>query len=652
VTPVNPFSRVPFSFKAKVFALTLSLVIGLSLLFPAIFIPYEIRESTGALIKEGTLLCRLLAYSSRIAVFSESPSLLDSAADGILDHKNVRAVLVYAADGRKLFEEQADENHAQDHHALLVTTPEERREMALLARSLVGVTHRKIPQGMEFLAPVKMVSGKDADDSVYWGSDGHDPDRSIGLVRVKLYDGEIRDSIGLLVAFSSVFTLFSILVGSAVAYLIARSVTSPLKRLSTAVAALGAEGKLMSVPVETRDEVGQVAEAFNGLITSLRRREVEKELLEEQLRHSQKQEALGTLAGGVAHDFNTILTAIIGFTELLMKDAAEESTVRHFGGLIRKSADKAAQLIARLLAFSRKQVVNPRPADLNDVIRGMEDILRRVVTDIVTLELVLDPEPIPVLVDANQFDRVLLNLASNARDVMPDGGKLTITTRRNSSCQVTCGGNEQHPGWCAMVTVTDTGEGLADIIREKIFDPFFTTKEVGKGTGMGLSMAYGIIRQHSGTIQAKGVEGVGTTFTICLPGLSPSAREGDFEGLQGVRMVVADADPLLRHQAAEFLRERGIAVCQAEESQDAIRLCSDPEEPVDVLLINILMSGAKGAYEEIRRSRPEVRFIFIGGMRRDGGAEEDALDAGIVTIHRPLDEHELLTKLMKVLGRA
>jgi hypothetical protein len=202
-----------------------------------------------------------------------------------------------------------------------------------------------------------------------------------------------------------------------------------------------------------------------------------------------------------------------------------------------------------------------------------------------------------------------------------------------------------------VVTATDSGQGLPDDIRERIFDPFFTTKEVGKGTGLGLSMAYGIIRQHSGTILAQGEEGVGTTFTICLPGLNPCLLGGEVTGIEGLRVVVADSDPVLRHQAGQVLRECGAKVREAEDSLTSVRLCSDPGEPVDVVLINILMPGAKGAYEEIRRVFQDVRFIFIGGMRREGMSQDDAMDARIATIYRPLDEEELLAKLLKVLGR-
>jgi len=648
---INPLKWMRVSFRAKVFILTLSVVVALSLLFSAIFIPYEIRENTNSLIKEGTHLCNLLAYSARIGVFSETPGLLESAAVGILAHNNVEAVAIYAADGRKLFEQRASATHTRNLRIPLVNSEEERREMSVLARTLVQGIHRETPHGEEFLAPVRMSSGMDSDDSTSWGSSGRERKRGIGLVGVQLQDTEIYDSIRLLITISTGLTAICILIGSAAAFMIAKSVTSPLQRLSIGVAALGAEGRLQEVPVETRDEVGQVAEAFNGLIDSLGKREREKKGLEEQLRHSQKLEALGILAGGIAHDFNTILTAIIGFTELIQKEAGEQSTVWRYGEQIRMSAGKANQLVIRLLAFSRKQVVTPRAVDLNDVIQGMLEILRRVVTDSVTLELALDPEPVPVMVDVNQFDQVLLNLAANARDAMPDGGKLRIATGRTTVREATYGGSDHVSDWCAVITVSDTGQGLPDIIRDKVFDPFFTTKEVGKGTGLGLSMAYGIIRQHSGTIEAKGEVGVGTTFTICLPGLNPGRPGGDFPGIEGLRMLIADSDPVMRHQAGQLLRGHGVVLREAEESQKAIRLCNDPVEPADVVLINILMRGAKGVYEEIRRIRPEVRFIFIGGMRRDGESAEDVLDAGIVTIYRPLDDTELLIKLMKVMGR-
>ena len=649
----NPFRKLQVSFKAKVFALTLAFVVSLSLLFPAIFIPYEIRDNTAALIKEGTLLCNLLAYSARIAVYSETPALLDGAADGILAHTNVQSVTIYASDGRKLFEERMNEAHTQEQHVLLDDTPEEQRHMASLARSLTQVSHEVTPQGMEFLAPVRMVTGMDRDDTGYWGiPDSSKLEQNIGMVRIQLHDAEIRVTIRYLIVISVGLALFCIMVGSAVAYLIARSVTAPLKRLSTTVVALGAEGKLVEVPVETFDEVGQVAEAFNCLIDSLRRRESEKAFLEEQLRHSQKLEAVGTLAGGIAHDFNTILTAIIGFADLLQKQAGDLPAVRQSVGQIRNSAGKASQLITRLLAFSRKQVINPRTVDLNEVVQGMEEILRQVVTDAVILELALDPEPISVVLDADQFDQVLLNLAANARDAMPDGGFLRIATRRVLSCQSPCGGNDlTHPGWCAVVTVTDTGVGLPDDIREKIFDPFFTTKEVGKGTGLGLSMAYGIIRQHSGTIYAKGEQGIGTTFTICLPGLNPCLPAGEITGIEGLRVMVADSDPVMRQHAGQLLRECGAIVREAEDSMASIWLCSHSGEPVDVVLINILMTGAKSAYEEIRRGYPDIRFIFIGGIRREGTDQDDAMEAGIATVCRPLDGEELLTKLLKVMGR-
>ena len=648
MTPLKPFVTLRDSFRGKVFALTLSFVIVLSILFPAFFIPYEIRDSRAALVREGTILANLLAFHSRLPIFSENLALIDEAADSMLIHKDILSVAIYTPDGRKLLEELPGEQHLP-----LADNPEERKQVAERARTLTKVTYEERPEGIEFWAPVRIVPGYASDEDLYFGGEeSARKEQTVGVVRLILSTKELRETINLLIGISISLALLFILIGTLLAYRVAQGMTAPLKRLATGVAALGVEGKLREVPVETRDEVGQVADAFNSLIDSLRKRESEKAFLEEQLRHAQKMEAVGTLAGGIAHDFNTILTAIIGFTDLLQKEAGDLPEVRQYVRKIRKSSGKASQLITRLLAFSRKQVINPRPTDLNSVIREMEELLQRVVTDAVVLELVLDPEPLPVLLDADQFDQVMLNLATNARDAMPGGGTFRITTRRTPACESPCGRNDHpHPGWCAVVTVTDTGQGLPDDIREKIFDPFFTTKEVGKGTGLGLSMAYGIIRQHSGDIIAKGEQGVGTTFTICLPGLHPCLLGEENTDIEGLRVVMVDADPVMRHQAGQLLRECGASVREAEESMEAIRLCRDPGEPVDVVLIDILMPGAKSAYEEIRMTAPHVRFIFIGGMRRKGQAEDDAMDAGITTIYRPLDETELLAKFMKVIGR-
>ena len=645
---LNPIGKLRASFKAKVFALTLSFVIGLSILFPAFFIPYEIRDNRAALVREGTILVNLLAFHSRLPIFSENLALIDEAADSMLIHKDILSVAIYTPDGRKLLEELPGEQHLP-----LADNPEERKQVAERARTLTKVTYEERPEGIEFWAPVRIVPGYASDEDLYFGGEeSARKEQTVGVVRLILSTKELRETINLLIGISISLALLFILIGTLLAYRVAQGMTAPLKRLATGVAALGVEGKLREVPVETRDEVGQVADAFNSLIDSLRKRESEKAFLEEQLRHAQKMEAVGTLAGGIAHDFNTILTAIIGFTDLLQKEAGDLPEVRQYVRKIRKSSGKASQLITRLLAFSRKQVINPRPTDLNSVIREMEDLLQRVVTDAVVLELVLDPEPLPVLLDADQFDQVMLNLATNARDAMPGGGTFRITTRPTPACESPCGGHDHsHPGWCAVVTVTDTGQGLPDDIREKIFDPFFTTKEVGKGTGLGLSVAYGIIRQHSGDIIAKGEQGVGTTFTICLPGLNPCLLGEESMGIEGLRVVIADPDPVMRHQAGQLLRECGTAVREAEESMEAVRLCSDPKEPVDVVIIDILMTGAKSAYEEIRRANPEMRFIFIGGVRREGVATDDAIDAGIATVYRPLIEEELLAKLMQVLGR-
>lgn len=641
------FRKLRASFRAKVFSFTLAFVVALSIIFPAYFMNYEIKDNREALIKQGMILVNLLAHSARLPVFSGNLAMIDEAADAMLIYQGVLSVAIYDADGHKLIEELTGERH------LSPDNNPERQRVVTMVRTLTEAISVEHSGGIEFWAPVRIVPGYVSDEDLYFGTSGtRAPEQTIGVVRLLVDTTEMRQIIRFVIASSAIIALLFICIGAAGAYWAARSVTAPLKRLAAGVTALGREGVLREVPVETGDEVGQVAVAFNGLIESLKRREKEKSFLEEQLRHSQKLEAVGTLAGGIAHDFNTILTAIGGFADLIRKEAGNPDKVRNYVDQVQSSSGKASQLITRLLAFSRKQVLDPRPLDLNTIIRNMEELLRRVVTDQVILELSLTTEPLPVLVDSHQFDQVLLNLAANARDAMPEGGTFRITTQRAAACEPCCEGIAQvHPGWCAVVTVEDTGSGIPDAIREKIFDPFFTTKEVGKGTGLGLSMVYGIIRQHSGSISALGEPGAGATFAICLPGLETGTAESSLPGLTGVHLVVADNDPVNLRRVGYLLRECGATVHEADDGMAALRCCSDNAERVDLVVLNILMEGGKKAYDEIRRLRPLMKFIFIGGLRREGMSPDEDHEAGIATIYRPISREELLGQACRVLGR-
>src|SRR5205807_1997412 len=274
--------------------------------------------------------------------------------------------------------------------------------------------------------------------------------------------------------------------------------------------------------------------------------------LDEQFRQSQKMEAVGQLAGGIAHDFNNLLTAILGNTQLLLRDLPPSDAKRSDVEEIRRASERAASLTRQLLAYSRRQMLQPEVLDLNGVVAEMDRMLRRLIGEHITLVTVLAPELGRVRADPNQLEQVLVNLAVNARDAMPDGGKLTIET---SNVELDASFAQAHlgsvPGSYAMVAVTDTGAGMDATVRAHLFEPFFTTKEVGKGTGLGLATVYGIVKQSDGYIEISSELGQGSTFKIYLPRLESDSASAGPSPMQDVAhgdetLLLVEDEPALR----------------------------------------------------------------------------------------------------------
>jgi PAS domain S-box-containing protein len=382
--------------------------------------------------------------------------------------------------------------------------------------------------------------------------------------------------------------------------------------------------------------------------------------LENQLRHSQKMEAVGQLAGGIAHDFNNILTALMGYATILqMKMAPDEPLKLHVDQVL-ESVHRGAALTRSLLAFSRKQILRPRPVDLNEIVGRAGKLLARLIGEDVELRMDLSPGKPIVNADSGQIEQVLLNLATNARDAMPDGGVLTFATGvldLDGAFIRTHGYGK--PGRYGFVAVSDTGMGMTGKILDKIFEPFFTTKEVGKGTGLGLSIAYGIVKQHEGYIWACSEVGKGATFRICLPaaealagGTHPAGNsEVPAGGTETVLLVEDDA--AVRKIEKTVLERFGYTVIEAVDGQDAIEKFAGNRDKVGLLILDVIMPRMNGkeAYDEIRRMRPGVRAIFTSGYSADIIHEKGLLMGGYDYLSKPLLPSELLKKVREVLDR-
>jgi two-component system cell cycle sensor histidine kinase/response regulator CckA len=373
--------------------------------------------------------------------------------------------------------------------------------------------------------------------------------------------------------------------------------------------------------------------------------------LEAQFVQSQKMQALGQLAGGVAHDFNNLLTAISGHCDLLLLKQDEQDP--EYGDLIqiRHNVNRAASLVGQLLAFSRKQSMMPETLDLRVALADLTHLLNRLVGEKVSLHLDHDPSLDHVRADKRQLEQVIMNLVVNARDAMPDGGEILIQTEnRHLSEALPCGRAVIPPGRYVLVRVIDQGTGIPPDRLPKIFEPFYTTKKLGEGTGLGLSTAYGIVKQSGGYIFAESEVGRGTVFTLWFPAHGkPAAKtpsvarpQAAFREVQGVVLLVEDEAPV-RAFAVRALRMRGYTVLEADSGEAALELLEALDTPVDLIVTDVILPGKDGPtwVREAVESRPETRVVFVSGYAEDAFGEQKALIPGSVFLPKPFSLGEL-----------
>ncbi len=385
----------------------------------------------------------------------------------------------------------------------------------------------------------------------------------------------------------------------------------------------------------------------------------ERKRLEEQLRHSQKMEAVGRLAGGVAHDFNNLLTAIIGYSEILkMQGALDNNSIHHVNEIL-NSANRAANLTQQLLAFSRKQVLQPKIIDLNELIIETEKLLRRLIGEDINLLTGLDPELGHLNADPGQIEQVIVNLSVNARDAMPDCGKLTIETNNvyldESYCQEY---NKGAVGDYICLSISDTGHGMDKETKEHIFEPFFTTKEAGKGTGLGLSMVYGIVRQSGGYIWVYSEINHGTTFKIYLPRIEERDKTWKEKPEQQIpekgteTIMVVEDEEMVRNMISDGLKQFGYTIIEAGSGIEAVAVREGLETgSIDLLITDVIMPEMNGK-ELVKRfymNDPDLKVMFISGYPDNAIMHHGVLDEGVVLLQKPFSPRSLALKVREVL---
>jgi two-component system, cell cycle sensor histidine kinase and response regulator CckA len=385
----------------------------------------------------------------------------------------------------------------------------------------------------------------------------------------------------------------------------------------------------------------------------------ERKELEGQLRHAQKMEAIGQLAGGVAHDFNNILTAIIGYASIMHIKLPDGSPLKKSAEQIMETAERGASLTQGLLAFSRKQVSNPRVIDLNEILQRLEQLLMRLISEDISLHLECASRPLPIVADSVEIEQVLMNLATNARDALADGGRIVITTTvvtLDPAFAQTHGFVQ--PGDYARLTFSDSGQGMDEETVKRIFEPFYTTKDLGKGTGLGLSIAYGIIKKHHGYIFCHSAIGSGTAFQIYFP-LSatvpeniiapPTPDEIDPAG-RAIILLAEDSDSA-RAMMQDILEEFGYVVLAARDGQEAIDLYQRHRENIDLLLLDVMMPKLKGreVYDAVRRIDPTIKALFCSGYDDEKVHCQGGVASDMNFLSKPFTPKELLMKIREVL---
>ena len=383
----------------------------------------------------------------------------------------------------------------------------------------------------------------------------------------------------------------------------------------------------------------------------------ERRQLEEQLRQAVKMEAVGRLAGGIAHDFNNLLTAIIGSADLLLEDLGPGSVARDDVIEIRKAGERAAQLTRQLLAFSRRQPLTPRVIDVNALVAEMDRLLRRLIGEDVELRTVLAPDLGAVRADAGQLEQVIMNLAVNARDAMPRGGKLTIETANADLDEAYAREHvTTHAGPAVLIAVTDTGTGMDRETLAHMFEPFFTTKEVGKGTGLGLATVYGIVKQSGGHVWVYSEPGRGTSFKIYLPRVTAPVESVGAATvpttLRGTETVlVVENEAPVRELARRMLEAKGYVVLTAAAPAEAIALVERHAPPIHLLLTDVIMPEMDGPTlaRRLAAARPELRVLFVSGYANEAIVHQGVLDPGVAYLAKPFTADALARKVREVL---
>ena len=496
------------SVSLRMFRIFFAFTVAGTLLFTTLSVYYQTVRVRDALMAESRTLTKLAADNVRTGLLAGDHKQLNYSVNSIMGLREVLMVSVFSADGRELLRKIKPELAS----VLAVNYDEESANRPSGPQLSPGDV-------IELSEPVMLESEHGRDKSVYISEPGGGVEkRVVGSVKVLFDASSLATSSVSIILQNVAVALIMLVTGAMLIFYVLKRALSPLRQLTDEVRMFGAGHEIEKISLTSDDEVGRLAMAFNEMADNLKRREREAKELEQRLRHAEKMEAVGTLARGVAHDFNNILTAVEGSMYALKKHIVREHPLYKYIHHMGNSVARARILIHGLLVFSQGHAPRHLPVEINSAIRELVPMIHSVIGDGIECMPVLCKKPLIVMADPFQIEQVLLNLAINARDAMANGGSLAISTDLAViDDEKAAEAIKLAPGRYVIISVRDTGRGISEDIRARIFEPFYTTKEVGKGTGLGLSIIYGIVKEHKGSISVFSEEGRGAEFRIFLP---------------------------------------------------------------------------------------------------------------------------------------
>jgi signal transduction histidine kinase/ActR/RegA family two-component response regulator len=648
-------------FGIKVFTIFTIFMLVISSSFTAFFIHRQRQSLTDTLIKNGKLLASILAHNSRIGVFSENAALLKDPVDGIFEQEEVLEVSVFNLGGTLLKKQERPGISTPKESVEPVSGDERSRNKIFEKLKESGSPfYLEGSDKLEFWSPVISGSGYSMEESLFFGEESlQKKARITGFVRITAEKKMLNKRIAALLFRSILIGIILLIIGSMVIYLAVKGITKPLKRLTEGVKALGEGGVVKEVPVETEDEIGNLAKAFNNMSESLKRREAEKHQLEDQLRHAQKLEAVGTLAGGIAHDFNNILGIILGYTELVLPEIPQGSSLQSDLNEVLKATHRAKELVNQILIFSRQDKQERKPVQISLIAKEVLKMLRATLPTTIEIRQNFRAGLAAVLSDPTQIHQVLMNLCTNAAHAMRDkGGVLEVSL---ADVDIDADAAAQHPdlapGQYQKLTVSDTGHGMDRSVKERIFDPFFTTKGPGEGTGMGLAMVHGIAKSHDGAVIVRSEPGKGTTFQVFFPTIvsvitaEPEHLAPPPRGTE--RILFVDDEKPLGDIGKQTLEHLGYEVFARTSSIEALEVFKTQPDKFDLVITDMTMPNMTGAdlAKAILHIRPDTPIILCTGFS-EAISEEKAKAIGIREfVMKPIIRQKIARIIRRVLDQ-